>query len=278
MPAKLTNEKINIIKSRIKENISYSDIAQEIGVSKNCVFRYAKELGINTGAKFKRKHRLNENVFDVIDTEEKAYWLGFIVADGATCYTTTYYKNNLKPNRFYINLSIKDINHLEKLKSFLSTESNIETYIPKGTYSKKEMCKLIVNSTTLCKGLWKYGIVPAKTGIEQFPKIQQVPDTLMKHFIRGFFDGDGSIYKHSDTRSCIQFTGNYSMLSDLKHFLMNHNIVHNNCKIVEDSRGKNACTYHFSKQEDVNRFYDYIYSDATVFLERKYNKFGNSLC
>jgi hypothetical protein len=277
MPAKISEEKIEFIKQKTLEGWFQPDIAKELGVSSNCVYRYVKELGLNPGNRFKRKKSLRDDVFNIIDTEEKAYWLGFIMADGGVCYTTKYYKETDKINRFYINLAIKDIDVLIKLKEFLKTDSEVITYTPKGTYSDSKMCKLIINSVKLCAGLRKYGIVPNKTGKEVMPTSDLVPKELMNHFIRGFFDGDGSIYRQYGIRDCINFTSNESMLNDLKHFLMNNEIVKSNCAVTRISKDRNAFVYHFSNKEDVNRFYNYIYDNATVFMGRKYNKFGNTL-
>lgn len=277
MPAKLSEEKIEFIKQKTLEGWFQPDIAKELGVSSNCVYRYVKELGLNPGNRFKRKKSLRDDIFDTIDTEEKAYWLGFIMADGGVCYTTKYYKESDKINRFYINLAVKDIDVLIKLKEFLETDAEVVTYTPKGTFSDSEMCKLTINSVRLCAGLRQYGVVPSKTGKEIMPTQDLIPKDLMRHFIRGFFDGDGSVYKHLGARNCINFTGNESMLNDLKTFLMDNEIVKSNCTVKRGSRNKDTFTYHFSNQEDVNRFYNYIYDNATVFMERKYNKFGNTL-
>lgn len=277
MPVKLSEEKIEFIKQKTLEGWFQPDIAKELGISSNCVYRYVKELGLSPGFRCKRKRSLQDDIFKKIDTEEKAYWLGFIMADGCVSYSTKYFRERNRANRLSVNLSIKDIDMLIKLKEFLKTDAKIVVYTPKGTYSENEMCKITTNSVKLCKDLEQYGVIPNKTGKEIMPAQNLVSKKLMRHFIRGFFDGDGSVYKHLGVRNCISFTGNESMLNCLKRFLMENNIVKSNCAVVRDSRGKNAFTYHFSNQKDVNRFYKYIYGNATVFMERKYNKFGITL-
>jgi intein/homing endonuclease len=125
-------------------------------------------------------------VFDVIDTEEKAYWLGFIYADG---YIET------ESNRFGIGISIKDYGHLVKFNSFMKyLGNNIKTKISKQKYKgelkEKEICFWRVSDKHLKESLIKQGCFEKKSLILEFPKI---PAKLVKHFIRGYFDGDGCV-------------------------------------------------------------------------------------
>lgn len=104
-----------------------------------------------------------------------------------------------------------------------------------------------------------------------------IKNELIRHFIRGYFDGDGTVYTYRNKYTNVAFSGNKNFLVSVKSHLMNNNIVKSECKVVKEQKDKNCYKYPFSSQADVKRFYDYIYKDATVFMERKYNKFGNSL-
>ena len=81
---------------------------------------------------------LNEHFFDVIDTEEKAYWLGFIYADGNI---------SSEGNRFEINLSAKDLDHMLKLKRFLNYDGEIRVEDNRGF--GYEVCRLSVRNKNL---------------------------------------------------------------------------------------------------------------------------------
>ena len=270
---KIKDEDIEIIKQMIIEGYTYSEIGRKFNVTKNCIFTYAKKLSLNTGKRFKRKNSIIDNIFETIDTEEKAYWLGFIMADGGVCYTTNYYKESNKPNRLYINLSIKDYTMLEKFNKFLNYDKPIKTYIPKGTYSTNEMCNVTVNSVKLCKDLGCYGIVPNKTGKEYMPSLSSY---LIRHFIRGFFDGDGSVY-NSAGKTYVSFTnGNLLFLEQLKKELAKNEICIKNK--ISKVKNKEAYEFKFTSKKDIENFFNYIYKDSTIFMERKYNKFGNTLC
>nr|DAG90196.1 MAG TPA: endonuclease [Crassvirales sp.] len=62
---------------------------------------------INTGS----KSEFNRDFFSVIDTEEKAYWLGFLYADGFI---------SASGNTVGLSISLKDIDHLKKYNNALN--------------------------------------------------------------------------------------------------------------------------------------------------------------
>ncbi len=259
-------EKEKIIEE-IKNGEFYPDIAKKYGVSSQAIKQMADKNNISNNRAFKRKHSINENYFEKIDNERKAYWLGFLTADGCVSYSTEYYRSNNKPNRIQINISNKDI---ELLKAFCEDigydKEKIIIYEPKGTYSSNLMCKISINSTKLCTDLSKYKIVPNKTSNEEFIILE---DNLMNHYIRGFLDGDGTIYK-SNNSIHVNFCGGYNYLSNLKQYLKDENIIKNDNKITEVN-GKSICYFGFSNKKDIESFREYIYNKATLFLDRKYN-------
>lgn len=101
------------------EGKTYIAIAKELGVGKKSVSHWIRKAGHKTDPKNVRNtkplrtYSLDENVFEVVDTEEKAYWLGFLYADG--------YVSDAK-NDIEIGLAEKDAAHLEKAKLFFNTE------------------------------------------------------------------------------------------------------------------------------------------------------------
>lgn len=265
----LNKEEIIEIIDRIKNGDFYSDIAKDYNVTSEAISYQARKLGLNKVNKFKRKNKLNENYFNNIDNEHKAYWLGFIMADGGVCYTTKYYKETNSPNRLYFTLSLKDKSILERFCDDIDYDkSKIIDFIPKGTYSNNPMCKLYINSKKLCLNLKEFDIVPEKTGKEKFLNLS---NELMPHFIRGFFDGDGSVWKHNN-RIHVSFTGNKDFLEDLMNYLYKEKIIDNKY-VISEYENKNVCDFKFAKTKSIKNFFDYIYKDSTIHLERKYNKF-----
>ena len=115
------------------------------------------------------------NIFETIDTEEKAYWLGFLYADG---YISKY-------NQIEVSLSPEDKEHLIKLKLFVNTNTNI--------IEDEHRCRLLFCSKEMVADLAKLGCVNNKSLILTFPTEEQVPNTFLRHFLRGYVDGDGCL-------------------------------------------------------------------------------------
>ena len=124
------------------------------------------------------RHTLNKNYFKNIDTEEKAYWLGFIAADGCV------YKMSKNAYRLQINLSAVDIGHLELFNDCIESDY----IITQKKVNNSDTCILKISSKEFTDNLINLGITPNKSLIVQMPNISQ---DLIRHFIRGYFDGDG---------------------------------------------------------------------------------------
>lgn len=250
------------IKSLLNENkeskISINEIAKREGISKSTLTYRAKKLGYILS---KRRNELDEQYFNNIDTDLKAYFLGFIMADG--CVSKTCHINKT-PNRLAINISYKDRIILEKLKEELKTTYKIYDYIPhQQTYGFNEMCRLAINSSTLCKSLEQYGIVERKTGKECVPKINS---KFIPSFIRGFLDGDGTI-----TNGNIGFCSSFNMIQSLKDIFLSWGMT-GSLNIIKDKRHHNIYSLFICKKEDKQIFCDKVYKDNPFCLNRKYEK------
>lgn len=137
------------------------------------------------------------------------------------------------------------------------------------------MYQLIINSTKLCKDLVLNGVIPAKTGKEVFPK--NLDKKFVRHFIRGYFDGDGTVYIDKTRNSLrIAFSGNELFLIELKRILIKENILSSSTKICKQGN-KECYSFHINKKEDIVNFFNYLYKDSIVYLKRKYDKFGDTL-
>lgn len=205
----------------------------------------------------------DQHFFDRIDTEEKAYWLGFIYADG---YVTK--------SVFGIKLQESDTDHLKKLKAALKSEHAIGHYINKSgfgtTYGPFKLCAFSIDNKYLVDTLIKNGVVYNKSKILTFPSKDIVPDHLLHHFIRGYFDGDGSVY-HTPPHGylSISMDGTEHFLSEvLKIF---HEVSGTNAKLYDSKGTIKSLKVGGSKQ--VQAIYEYMYKDATVFLGRKKERF-----
>lgn len=206
------------------------------------------------------KHSFNEHYFDFIDSQDKAYWLGFFAADGY---------NHRSKGCIEFRLHKQDKEILEKFKSCINANHNIGLY--KNTY-----CNLSLYSQYLCDKLSEYGLTQAKTYTLQIP---QLSDTLMQHFIRGYYDGDGcfSVIKRSDRKNpssrTYQFniTGMEIPLGIIQQYLVdNAGVVKNSLK---RRKSTTAVTIHYSGKNVCTKILNYLYKDANIYLQRKYDKY-----
>lgn len=216
-----------------------------------------------------RRNHVNESYFKNIDTTEKAYWLGFIQADGCIWEQDTTY-------RFQINLSGKDKEHLIAFNEHI--KSTYKVSVKNTTVKGKvyETCSLKINSKPFCESLMKHGIEVRKSLNDYFPSLDS---ELMRHYIRGFFDGDGGIKidKRGNTkRSVISFVGGQGFLTKLAHYLESVGIQPSDRAIEKNSKSE-AHMLTLSSKENIIKLYEYMYKEQTVCLPRKLEKYHQVL-
>lgn len=193
-------------------------------------------------------------IFETIDTEEKAYWLGFLYADGSV---------SSKEHKIELGLAEQDLKQIEKFRDFIGIMNKISYRSTTKSYRysfRSESCK---------EDLIKQGCVPKKSLILNFPTENQVPKNLIRHFIRGYFDGDGWF---TNTDSCFQI-GIIGTEDFIKGFLNNIEIYNKENKIFDVHRKDGAKRYVFGAYTDVLNFLNWIYKDATIYLDRKYEHY-----
>lgn len=198
----------------------------------------------------------NYHIFDNIDNEEKAYWLGFLFADGYVSLTT---------NLIELSLQLNDETHLEKFKSFMNAQQNIT----KDSFR----CRIVISNKHLKQTLINLGCTSQKSNTIKFPKINR---ELYPHFIRGYFDGDGCISKTFSSflwNTASIASGSISFITDLKEIL--ENIGMNQLVIYKKSKS-NVWYIGFIGQ-NFNKFFSYTYSNSNIYLDRKFNRINNSI-
>lgn len=212
---------------------------------------------------------MNKRVFENIDTEEKAYWLGFILADG-------YLYDNERHKHLSLGVGEKDVKHLYKfLDLFGASEEEKKTIIHQqfgGAYTRDNIVYYaIVCGKDLINDLKKYHLFQRKSGKEK-PFIFSNPD-LERAYIRGIFDGDGYI---RSTQYGFGFVGSFEVMNYIHDFC---NRIFNNSfeKVHVTTHGKifRFATNGFNKTKE---FLDYIYKDASIYLDRKYSLYQELYC
>lgn len=119
-----------------------------------------------------RRYEADFGMFKKIDSPNKAYWLGFLYADGC-----------VKNNSLILQISTKDEGHVRKFKRFMRTQAPI---LPK----PKKCCGISINNKELIRDLKKHGLTERKTFTISTPVL---PEEMLRHFYRGYLDGDGWI-------------------------------------------------------------------------------------
>lgn len=231
-------------------------------------FGYKQDNRIRYSSKNMKKYKIeNENMFEKIDTQEKAYWLGFIVADGSV------QKMKCNSYRLSILLAYVDKNHLTKFKNFLKTEQPIkDNYTTLNNRKYLNSC-LRINSTKICNDLINCNVYPNKSTREIFPK-NILPQELIRHFIRGYFDGDGC-FSYSKSRNnniigSINFVGSKDILDNIFYYISQ---ISSTTATVRE----NGKIYTLTISKDLDSIMNYLYDDATIYLDRKYEKYNTYL-
>ena len=245
----------------INENKSIRKISNELSINRKLLSKKLKEDNIiikdknkNYISKAKRFNFYDSSIFKIIDTEEKAYWLGFLYADGYV---------NLNKG---IELTLKedDLSHIKKFKNFMKCDNKISFR------EKQQAYRISIYSKELAFDLTQLGCFQNKSLKLKFPTENQVPKHLIHHFMRGYFDGDGCIcFGQGQLRFSVIGTKEY-LLEYEKNILKVLNRKHPN---KWNSEGK-AYNIRYGGNIQVSKIFDYLYKDATIYLDRKHNKFA----
>jgi hypothetical protein len=245
------------------DGISTSEIARRFNVSEVSVNALAKRHGIMRPIGFLNDISFDYFFFDNIDTEFKAYTLGFIYADGC-----------VSEKEVKIAIKYSDIDILNKIKLCMNGEFNIRKSINSNSYGNSEIGILYFSNKHTIQSLRNIGIKKNKTLDCDFPNIE---NHLIKHFIRGYMDGDGSFGKYLGVdgyeRYSFSFVGTMSFLG-----ILISKIKENGFKISEKQNKRfdtpNCCyNVYGSGKSNVLAFLDWIYLDSNIYLDRKYHKY-----
>lgn len=255
-------EKQEIIRLFTIEKLNPTAIGRIVGRGNWTISQFLKRNGYKTpnSSKSHRTYKINEDFFDVIDTEEKAYVLGFLYADGC----------NYEPkNTILINLKYTDKEILEKISSLLYVEyKELKYKIPKNTgHNTQPQYMFSICSQKMSKRLAEIGCTNNKSLTLEFPT--EVPDYLVNHFIRGYVDGDGWIGEKS-----LGVASTHMFLIKIQEILENILSV-KSCIRISKPNSTNQITsmLECSGALKVDKVYDWLYEEATIYLQRKYNTY-----
>lgn len=240
------------------------ELSKYYGVNHHLILSVLEERGIQRDRTLStRKYSVDEHFFDAIDAQEKAYVLGLLYADGC----------NYEPKRcITISLQEEDKELLEKVRKKLKNEKPLEyfDYSHKHDfgYTYKNQYRLVINSKHMSEELHNKGVVSNKSLILEFP--DWLDPNLYSHFIRGYFDGDGSVGKYNN-RVSASITSTNNFCERVKEICESHGIYSK----IYDASCHNGITksLNIARKNDVKNFLDWIYTDANIYMERKYQRY-----
>ena len=220
----------------------------------------------------KRQCTLNENYFQELDSKDKAYFLGFIYADGFI--TKPSHGQNI------LGLTLAEIEPIDKFKKYIQTNKKVGYYKKTSSYSNKSYeYKLALNSDKLVSDIEKLGVIERKTLTLTFPNIRE---DLIPHFIRGYFDGDGSVFLHKDSRKEYSYNEYLGInICGTKEFLVALTkhlpfLEEGQCIYKEERKETNCWNLKMISNIRSLELYHYMYKDCNdLYLSRKREKFEN---
>ena len=247
-----------------------NSLCYKYNLSPPTIYKILKEYNIPTYSKQQLYSiGLKEDIFSIIDTEEKAYFLGFLLADGCVFYN----KNRISASpKILFGLQSQDAYMVERFHQFINAQTSlrIDNRAGKGTVS------CVVSSFKMAEDLHFYGLDNPKF-LRPLPIVRY---DLVHHLIRGFFDGDGCFtfrLAHPERKICNSYSGKVALIT---YEILKEDII----RILEyigisHWRTERCDSQVFLEMVDIGRkdeiaiFYNFIYQNATIYLTRKKEKF-----
>lgn len=228
-------------------------ISKELNIPVWKVYQALQRAGVSRRSNKinSRRYSFREDYFDLIDSEVKAYWLGFMCADG---YVT---KSSAGQKLFGVSLESKDREHLSLFKADLESTHPIKDYKSVTEYGPVSYSRLLITSEQTFDSLVNHGCGTKKSKTLAPPVIDQ---SLERHWLRGYFDGDGSVKIRPAARAGYSFS------------------LVGTEGVMRWSADRIGGSVWYSKTRDVwycdasitLKSWEYLYGDCTRYLSRKF--------
>ncbi len=261
-------EELKIVQMYNDEKLSTVKIGKCFNCGNKVIAKVLDKYDIPRIGNGRRKFFFDENYFDVINTQNKAYILGFLFADG---------NNTLSKCTIRISLKEEDKDILERMrletkftKPLKYKDNSLDDH---NGYISKNAYVLEWYSKHLCETLNNIGMIPNKSLSVEFPTI---PNELFSHFIRGYYDGNGSIHRSIKNENnhaiTVTITSTDKFCNALSEICMNELNLKSG---IYDASNHNGITKVFtlSGRNKAKIFLDWIYKDADMFLKRKHDRY-----
>lgn len=266
-----TLEDIEFLKNNYGK-ISNKELADILQRSKNAIVLKANRSGVV----LPKVHNYNIEKFKSIDTELDAYWFGFLCADGGVSYHEDYHTYELN-----LELKVEDKPHIKKFLDFMEVSCEIKERCRKSrAFNNDKLYKTALvrlYSMEILKNLEKCGMpLHDKVDVLAVPNISK---PLLRHYIRGFFDGDGSIYFDNQRSAYVGSitSKNEEFLLAIRKIIKENDINSYISSYISNISGNRIYHLHIKGKKNAVKFFNYIYSDSNISLDRKYNLYLNCL-
>jgi hypothetical protein len=270
MPRKVITEELKqeIIKYYLSQPMTMKQVEDKYELSHPTITKILKDIPKYSKAKLNNPN-MNERLFEDINSEENAYFLGLLISDG-----NVFKDNTGRQASISITLDLKDKYILEKFKEVVNSNTAI-------CYDGRGCGQIAVRSNLMAEDLAKYGVVPRKSYNTYLPKIS---DKWMSHLIRGIFDGDGSIMAkpnpkndgHNRFLHSISFCGSHELMTNISDYAFEK--LHLKQKpTVYDYADRKLSEIKIQNIDDMAKFGYWMYYNSSIFLNRKKDIFNNFL-
>jgi hypothetical protein len=241
-----------------EQGASLHEIGGAFGVSADTVIRALRRGGfaLDPAEVVRRRGRQRSpgaSYFESICDEGRAYWLGFIAADGSLT-------QEVRQTRFGVQLAGRDAEHLALLAGDLDLHVRP---------AADDQVVIRSGNAALVYDLRRAGITERKSSNPELVlALERCPAALRRHFVRGLFDGDGSAFEASNGRRVLELSGHAAMLSRVRSLVADELGVAWN-RLVLPLAGTEFATLRWRHPLDVAKLSLWLYDGATVWLDRK---------
>jgi intein-encoded DNA endonuclease-like protein len=267
IPKSISKDKYSNIIELYQNGKTTVEIAKHYNTNITQICRILERNNIDRRHDGNRKYTVDETYFDIIDTPNKAYILGFFYADGC---------NYMKRGTISMSLQQGDYEILELIRKELKSDRPLvfvdNTKIRDSGLNRQDQYDLIIHSKYMSQSLNNIGMVPNKSLILEWPNLD---DDMYRHFLRGYLDGDGHICSNHSHRVLMVSTRMFCIKA--KEYIERELQI--SCKITKaPSNNDVTSNLLITHKNDCKKFLDYIYENADMYLDRKYQTYISKYC
>jgi len=252
LPNQIPEAEQNLMVEDYLKGASMEDITKKYGRGGGTCSRALHRHNIRLRPPYgnKRTYSLDDAFFDNIDTEEKAYWLGFLTADGC-----------VRRDRVVLALKLDDKKHVEKFALALHANNPVHEYTYSSGGRAVSSAQVCLCSKHLASSLIALGVIVNKSLVVK--PCKSIPEALQNHYWRGLFDGDGHVCRNGKYWE-IGLVGTREIVQGFSDYLMPFTQSRTKVRKLH-----NIFRISYGGITEVQEVIKALYRDATVYLDRK---------